>query len=106
MGILDDTYYDGMPHYPNIFADNTVYLDLSNGIGRRNINTIDFYFKIKKVIFHDPATIIIWEDGSKTVVKCDKDDVYDKEKGLMLCFMKRAFNNKGRYNNVFKEWLK
>ena len=25
---------------------------------------------IKKVIFNPPATIVFWEDGSKTVVKC------------------------------------
>lgn len=25
---------------------------------------------IKKVIFNDPATIVLWNDGTKTVVKC------------------------------------
>ena len=63
-------------------------------------------FKIKQVIFNEPATIVIWEDGSKTVVKCGKDDVYDKEKGLALCFMKKALDNKGNYNNVLKEHTK
>ena len=63
-------------------------------------------FKIKKVIFNDPATIVLWADGTKTVVKCGKDDVYDKEKGLALCFMKKALDNKGNYNNVLKEHTK
>ena len=42
----------------------------------------EYYFKIEKVIFNDPATIVIWADGSKTVVKCQEGDVFDKEKGL------------------------
>lgn len=63
-------------------------------------------FDIKRVIFNEPATIVLWKDGTKTVVKCGKDDVYDKEKGLALCFMKKALDNKGNYNNVLKEHTK
>lgn len=63
-------------------------------------------FEIKKVIFNDPATIVLWKDGTKTVVKCGKDDVYDEEKGLALCFMKKALRNKGSYNNTFKKYIK
>lgn len=63
-------------------------------------------FAIKKVIFNDPATIVLWEDGTKTVVKCGKDDTFDEEKGLALCFMKKALGNKGNYNNTIKEHIK
>ena len=59
----------------------------------------------KRVIFNDPATIVIWEDGSKTIVKCQKGDVYDPEKGLALCFMKKTLGNKGNFNNVLKTEL-
>lgn len=62
-------------------------------------------FEIEKVIFNDPATIVIWKNGDKTVVKCQPGDTYDPEKGLALCFMKRALGNKGNYNNVFRKWL-
>ena len=34
--------------------------------------------KIKKVIFNDPATIIFWNDGTKTVVKAN-DEQFDLE---------------------------
>ena len=67
-------------------------------------NIVDF--RIKKVIFNNPATIVIWKDGTKTVVKCGKDDVYDEEKGLALCFMKKALGNKGNFNNTIKEYVK
>ena len=33
---------------------------------------------IKKVIFNDPATVVIWDDGTKTVVKCSEGDTYSE----------------------------
>lgn len=58
----------------------------------------------KNVIFHYPATIVYWDDGTKTVVKCGKDDTYDKEKGLALCYMKKYYGNKGNFNDILKKW--
>lgn len=59
----------------------------------------------EKVIFHNPATIIYWSDGSKTVVKCQEGDAYDPEKGLALCCAKKLLGNKSNFNNVFKKYL-
>lgn len=59
---------------------------------------------IKKVIFSNPATIVFWSDGSKTVVKSHLDD-YDPEKGLAMAIAKKALGNEGNYYNVFKKWL-
>lgn len=61
--------------------------------------------KIKNVIFNDPATIVLWEDGSKTVVKCQDGDVYSKETGLAVAIAKKALGNKGNFNEVFKKWI-
>lgn len=44
---------------------------------------------IKKIIFNDPATIVMWSDGTKTVVKCGENDVFDPEKGVAMCCMKK-----------------
>lgn len=59
---------------------------------------------IKKVIFNEPATIVIWSDGIKTVVKCDCES-FDPEKGLAMAIAKRALGNKGNYYETFKKWL-
>ena len=61
--------------------------------------------RIKKVIFNEPATIVFWKDGTKTVVKCGPNDIFDPEKGIAMCFVKRIYGNKGRYNNAFKPWV-
>lgn len=61
--------------------------------------------KIERVIFNDPATIVIWSDKTKTIVKCQGGDIYDAEKGLALCISKKFFGNKGNFNEVFKSWI-
>ena len=61
--------------------------------------------KITKVIFNDPATIVFWEDDTKTVVKCDDKERYDPEKGLAMAISKKALGNQGNYYNEFKKWL-
>ena len=59
----------------------------------------------KTVIFNDPATIVLWEDGTKTVVKCDDKDTYNPTTGLALCFMKKALGNSSRkLNDVLHEF--
>lgn len=75
-----------------------------------NVNSIyGFYgrnrFDIKKVYFKDPVTVVLWEDGSKTIVRRDERDTYDPEKALAMAFAKKALGNKGNYYNVFKKWI-
>ena len=64
---------------------------------RRLSYMCDYYsvmFVIKKVIFNAPATIVYWADGTKTVVKCSENDIYDAEKGLAMCFARNGFRKK------------
>ena len=61
--------------------------------------------EIKNVIFNDPATIVFWEDGTKTVVKCQDSDEFDHEKDLAMAIAKKAYGNKGSYCNKMKKWL-
>ena len=61
--------------------------------------------EIKDVIFNEPATIVMWSDGTKTVVKCQEGEGYDPEKGMAMAISKKALGNKGNYCEVFKKWL-
>lgn len=72
----------------------------------RNLrNCINSRPRITKVIFNDPATIVFWADGTKTVVKCDDGECFDREKGLAMAVSKKALGNQGNYYNEFKKWL-
>lgn len=66
-------------------------------------NTADF--EITKVIFNDPATVVFWSDGTKTVVKSSENDIYDEEKGLAMAICKKFMGNDGSYYSVFKQWI-
>lgn len=60
---------------------------------------------IKNVYFNPPATVVLWDDGTKTVVKCQDGDTYSKETGLALCLAKKAMGNKGNFNDIFRKWI-
>ena len=60
--------------------------------------------EIKNVIFNPPATIVFWQDGTKTVVKAT-NELYDPEKGLAMAIAKRALGNQGNYYNIIKKWV-
>ena len=62
-------------------------------------------FAIENVIFNNPATIVFWDDGTKTVVKAENEP-FDPEKGLAMAIAKKVFGNQGSYYNEFKKWLK
>lgn len=63
------------------------------------------HFDIKRVYFNDPVTVVIWADGTKTIVRCQDGDVYSKETGLALCIAKKALGNKGNFNDVFHKYI-
>lgn len=81
----------------------------TKNIYKRMVNSMygaNHYYRpeIKNVIFNDPATIVFWTDGTKTVVKCQEGDIFDPEKGLTMAIAKKVYDNKGSYCNVIKKW--
>lgn len=62
--------------------------------------------EIRKVIYNPPATIILWEDGTKTVVKCCETDIYDPEKGFAMAIIKKLCGNTSApFHRLFKTWV-
>ena len=66
----------------------------------------DAYDSIKDVKFANPATIVFWNDGTKTVVKAQGDEQYIPEVGLAMCICKKVMGNTREYYRVFKHWMK
>lgn len=89
----------------NHYTENELTLTLENWVKFDKDYIIDRKEDIEKVIFNNPATIVYWKDGTKTVVKCQDGDVYDKEKGLAMCIAKKFFGNKGNFNKVFNKFI-
>lgn len=83
-------------------------------------------YGIENVIFQNPATIVFWSDGTKTVVNCmdnvetkkkivngkeviirkpRKCDTYSEEAGLAMAIVKKWAGNNGNYNNIFRKFI-
>lgn len=80
--------------------NDTVYQKMYRFDDRHSMTVPEDF--VKKVIFNAPATIVFWYDGTKTVVKCGPNDVYDPEKGFAIAFMKRFFGNNLEFHKCLK----
>lgn len=45
---------------------------------------------IVKIIYNDKATIVFWNNNTKTVVKCTETDEYSKEAAVAIAFFKHS----------------
>ena len=84
----------------NDYAKALAFADYVTMYKRKNL------FEIKNVIFNGPATIVLWADGTKTVVKAQEGETFDPEKGIAMAISKKALGNKYSYYNTFKKYLK
>lgn len=75
-------------------------------VERKNICNKPHLPEIKDVIFNDPATIVFWKDGTKTVVKANHGDTFDPEKGLAMAISKKVLGNKYEYYGKFQKLVK
>ena len=95
---VDDYYENRCSHLPNgcglsvdfVTTDEIVHSDK---------------FAVERVIYNDPATIVLWKDGTKTVSTA-QNEPYDPEKGLAMCFAKKALGNNYKAGGVFKRLLR
>ena len=61
---------------------------------------------IDKIIFNGPATIVYWDDGTKTAVKCKPDDPYSKDVGVAMATLKKILGSGyGRYLTAVRKHI-
>lgn len=57
---------------------------------------------VKNCYFSGDRTIVLWDDGTKTVVQCQLGDQFNPEKGIFAAIAKRAYGNTGKFNDVMR----
>lgn len=57
----------------------------------------------KKIHFNGPATVVEWNDGTKTVVKCQKGDTFDPMTGVAMCCMKKMLGTNASGSNYLND---
>lgn len=65
-------------------------------------------YSIKNVYenFADRVTTVVWDDGTVTMVTCDHDDDWDREKAIYAAFVKKHYGNRGRFNDDVQKWCR
>ena len=109
---LEDTNVDYFADFRTIASMMNSIYGLNGHPGLRGGHTQIFEktnkendsMRIVNVIFNGPATIVMWGDGTKTVVKCE-NETFDPEKGLAMAICKKFFGNNGSYYDQFKKWI-
>lgn len=110
--------------YPTVILENIIISNLKKefelkekkNMPTRNYNKMytgrnlwkDIQPEIKDVKFSGPCTIVFWSDGDKTIVRCGKDEQFDKEKGLAMAICKKMLGtnkSKSNFNDIFKKWI-
>lgn len=63
---------------------------------------------IRNVIFNPPATIVLWDDGTKTVVKCH-DGEFSEEFGFAMAVMRKLYGTRSGFlaqiRNAYRPYL-
>lgn len=88
----------------------TVYRFSLEAISDANTNQIpaenDIAFwgipDVEKILFSPPHTIVFWEDGSSTIVKCMKGQQFDSYTGFAMACMKKMFGSTSRWTKIMK----
>lgn len=61
---------------------------------------VDASLKPKKIIYNGPATIVLWADGTKTVVKCAKLDSQNVDTGFLWALAEKLYGSKSQVLKV------
>lgn len=99
--LIKTDYTDYCKH--DVARTKEMYRQMLNA--RYGIDTLNPFPDIDDVIFSGPATVVKWKDGTKTVVKCAKNDNFNPEKGLAMAIAKKALGNKGNYYETIRKWM-
>lgn len=62
-------------------------------------------FAIKNIIFSNPCTIVFWEDGTKTIVRCGETEYFDPEKGIAMALMRKVYGPRHSYMKVLGPYI-
>ena len=88
---VDSGYDSGYCQLDSTTTDVTFRVRSCGWLGRL---AESFRPKPKKVICNDPATIVLFDDGTKVVTKVHDGDAYDWVAGIAFCCLRKALRNR------------
>ena len=68
----------------------------------KKLPTMDTRYFPKKIIYNNPATIVFWKDGTKTVVKKAPNEKFNTYHAFCAALAKKILGNNSRVNAIVK----
>jgi len=68
--------------------------------------TVPVPYQPRRIFFDPPATVVFWEDDTKTVVRCTEDDEFNPYYGFVCALGKKMFGTNNEIARMIKnaEW--
>ena len=57
-------------------------------------------FRVDHILYNPPATIVFWEDGTKTVVKCAAGEPFSEYNGFAAALLKKAYGSNSHVKKI------
>lgn len=89
-------------YFTDVNDDAFVSLYIKYNVEPKNKNNF-ISLEIDKIIFSDVKTIVLWKDGTKTIVSCMDGDKYDYYNGFCAALAKRVFGSTANAQKLMSE---
>lgn len=100
--VSDDTDRDKTAHdlLHKISADWKVYFKNYSDCSSYSASVLYHNPHVKRIVYNDPATIVFWTDGTKTVVKCSENETFNPYFGFCAALAKKLYGNNNRVRKI------
>ncbi|MDT3386719.1 MAG: hypothetical protein LIR46_02995 [Bacteroidota bacterium] len=89
-------------------APKEIKIEIPDKDGNITIKTIivPVPYQPRRIFFDPPATVVFWEDDTKTVVRCTEDDEFNPYYGFVCALGKKMFGTNNEITRMLKdaEW--
>ena len=89
---LCNLYDDMVDVIDNLYRLKWRIIDIENDINNHEVT---------EVIQSGVATVVKFKDGRKAITKCQPNDEYDKEKGILFALVKAAYPD---WHEIMQRW--
>ena len=87
---------------PIVSAKNSDYINVNKpAVPKPLVNGNKF--EIQAILANKKKGVftVVWMDGTNTMIHIQDGDTWDDEKALAMCFVKKLYENKGKFNDIF-----
>ena len=63
-------------------------------------NQVKFIPEVKRIVIDPPKTVVLWNDGTKTIVSCKDGEEFSPEHGVAMAIARRYFGTRNKFRKA------